>query len=707
MRSWLGLSTLVTVALAAPPVARAELGNGTLKVDIEIPKDPEVTVSSDQESDYIKAATVDDSTRYFNYARCTCDKAGTDQLYQARISWETVPMPTVTNQLFIWTGVDCAMIADPAQRPATCTELEGINSAADVVTVIDHFEHVGELVAPGDNTMGCPASVVKAEFGVFTSETGSSLTEEAVYEVTPVDMKPPEVPASVEASAEEGQIVLTWPRIDSGVEDYEFFQALCSVEGGALAHDEPTHDPGFDTVKHICNISLEPLEALTLSNDTDVVGDPVDFATLPTPLRDLKDTYICGQANGSATSITLSGLQNNVSYNVVLLAMDKAGNYTARYLPKTVTPQPVTDFWEDANQENPDIEGGLCLIESTYGAGGGGINGALRAWRDDISKTALGRWFVAKYYAWGAPFAAAARENVVARVVLAVAMLPLVAIALVWHAIGLPAMLALLLAFVWLRRRRKLIIAAAITLAPTLAAAQSMTPYWDDDLAASDREEATGPTYHFGIRLGPYLPGIDEGFTRDPGPYERMFGDGSWMPSLDLHRVFGTRFGQVGGGLSVGYFSKTADAFVPGTVMHSPGNENSLKIIPFEATAIYRATQLHDNYRIPLVPYLRGGLGYYLWWVRRPDGEFAKACPADMTNCDRAIGGSLGLVGAVGLAIRAEGIDPSAARSMRDSGLDHAGFYGEVEAAWVDGFGSAKKLSLGDTTWSAGIDFEF
>jgi hypothetical protein len=107
------------------------------------------------------------------------------------------------------------------------------------------------------------------------------------------------------------------------------------------------------------------------------------------------------------------------------------------------------------------------------------------------------------------------------------------------------------------------------------------------------------------------------------------------------------------------------------------------------------------------VPYLRGGLGYYLWWVRRPDGEFAKACPANMTNCDRAIGASLGLVGAVGLAIRAEGVDPSAARSMRDSGLDHAGFYAELEMGWVDGFGSAKKLSLGDTTWSAGIDFEF
>src|SRR5205085_7919413 len=99
----------------------------------------------------------------------------------------------------------------------------------------------------------------------------------------------------------------------------------------------------------------------------------------------------------------------------------------------TVAPKSVTDFWEDANAENPDIEGGLCLIESTYGGGDGGLNGPLRAWRDELSQTSIGRWFVAKYYAWGAPLAAAAQENIVARVVLAVAMLPLVAIALVWH----------------------------------------------------------------------------------------------------------------------------------------------------------------------------------------------------------------------------------------------------------------------------------
>ena len=44
---------------------------------------------------------------------------------------------------------------------------------------------------------------------------------------------------------------------------------------------------------------------------------------------------------------------------------------------------------------------------------------------------------------------------------------------------------------------------------------------------------------------------------------------------------------------------------------------------------------------------------------------------------------------------------------MRDSGLYHAGFFVEYQLAWVNDFGKGNKLSVGDDTWYAGIDFEF
>jgi hypothetical protein len=126
----------------------------------------------------------------------------------------------------------------------------------------------------------------------------------------------------------------------------------------------------------------------------------------------------------------------------------------------------------------------------------------------------------------------------------------------------------------------------------------------------------------------------------------------------------------------------------------------------------YRFTLLDDLYGIPVVPYVRGGLSYYAWWIKSPNGDVSKICEemrADMTCAkeNKAYGGSLGFQGSIGLAIRAERIDADAATSMRSSGIAHAGFYAEYQYAKVDGFGSDSKLSVGDNTWFAGVDFEF
>ena len=73
-----------------------------------------------------------------------------------------------------------------------------------------------------------------------------------------------------------------------------------------------------------------------------------------------------------------------------------------------------------------------------------------------------------------------------------------------------------------------------------------------------------------------------------------------------------------------------------------------------------------------------------------------------------ALGASLGYQLAVGLALRAERIDRQSAYSMRNElGIEHAGFYAEYSLGKVDGFGSDTKLSVGDATWFAGVDFEF
>jgi hypothetical protein len=196
-----------------------------------------------------------------------------------------------------------------------------------------------------------------------------------------------------------------------------------------------------------------------------------------------------------------------------------------------------------------------------------------------------------------------------------------------------------------------------------------------------------------------------------------MFGGAQVLPMLDVDRILWTGFGQLGVGGSVGYMQKSANAFADGSSPSDPdrarstADTNKFRLIPVALTATYRFTWLDDQYGIPVIPYVRGGLAYYLWWVSTSDGSLAEVCkdggmePSCSQN--KALGGSLGVQGSIGLAIRAERVDASTANSMRQSGIQHAGIYGELSLAKVDGFGSDTKLSVGDRTWFAGVDFEF
>jgi hypothetical protein len=173
--------------------------------------------------------------------------------------------------------------------------------------------------------------------------------------------------------------------------------------------------------------------------------------------------------------------------------------------------------------------------------------------------------------------------------------------------------------------------------------------------------------------------------------------------------------------------SQRADAFqvdADGNVLLDPdtmqpvrarGNRVIFRYVPITLGAVYRFTALDDRFRVPLVPYAKLGLTYGVWWVRQPSGAFAEApttdCPnPDSGGCsgDRALGASLGWAATLGLAVRAERIDPQAAANLRaEMGIEHAGFFGELLYAKVNGFGSAKKLNVGDATWLLGINFEF
>lgn len=742
--------------LASPAAALAEpvLGGSSIEITIQLPDgDGAFVDATNNPPDY-------PLSRQFNLARCYCAETGVEDestLFAAELRLE----PTagdVNVPVDVWLGQAC-LDASVEQRDRDCTLVETI-AAADELNTPDTFTfRVDELIKAGSEGTCRNEQLITA--GVYASPDqmgNDTYAEEKFNEPIEIDTDPPPVPAAfLSAAGGENAIELTWRGLESDAEDVNKWQLLCAryapddpdaIDEVVPAYAEPGVTALWETAETVCGALttedyIDVIPVATAGDDAGAAGfgpmpdamvpdamppdaepapdadtsPPVD---LPSPLLQLDPAYVCGEAESTATSIRAEGLVNGESYYFVLVAVDKAGNVKGATTGNALQPQEVADFWEAVHGSGSEVEGGFCLMVDAFGEGGGpggALTAALRGFRDQtLAGNALGELLIDAYYGVSA-WTAGSRLAQVAVLVLAS---PLIVLALAWHALTLPGLVALGLAAWLLRRRRRALVVAALTCAPAVASAQGFAPYWEDETEI-ENEGPDAIDWHAGLRLGPYIPGIDEqlGFDeRGDGPYRQMFGKATVLPVLDVDRVLlHVGGGQLAVGGSIGYLGRTGAAWryddTNGNgqwdqgepTMDSPGDETTFRLIPLAATAAYRWTGLDDAWGVPLVPYLRGGLSYYVWWITKPNGKLATVPGMDGAN--KARGASLGFQGSLGLAVRAERIDPTAAASLRDSGLYHAGFYAEYQIAVVDGFGSEKKLSVGDDTWFAGIDFEF
>ncbi len=629
----------VALALLAPAVHAEPLSSGTVKLTLKLPPEDGGTGFTAPSAVYL--------ARYFNFARCMCDTDTTTKEYEIEYTWDGMaPSPVPSQELHPWSGEGCD--ADMTSvRDGQCTAHD-IFTPASISTIKRVDYDAQALMSHPADTEACP-DVTRSVQHWLVTQTGDTWDETprfALANAIVADMKAPPLPTTLTLTPRESGITLEWEAL-SDTTDVKYFQALCTKADGSRAHDSATNAAQYETPTSMCGAS----HAYAIANATLTNPGPEPTADLPAPLAALDPTYVCGEASGTARAITLDDLDNGTAYRVVLVAVDNSRNLAAIGIDQPITPQQVIDFWEELNNEDPYIQGGLCIASVD---GRGDLGGAL------VVALAIG--------------AVIRRRR---------------------------------------RRSRRLarLAALALVLAPAVASAQaSYSPYWQDD--ADEELGMSEPTWTMGLRLGPYVPSIDAKFDSSPGPYARTFLNDSVMFAVDVHRVWPLLRGQLGVGVTVGYYSNSTQAFQDGTTPATPDrprakdNLTRLSIVPTAVTAIYRATIFDDEFGVPLVPYLRGGVAYDVWWIKNPADELSHhmSCP---TCDDRALGGSIGVVGAVGLAVRAERIDPDAAMSMQNSGLEHAGFFAELEMGWIDGFGNDKKLSVGDTTWFGGVSFEF
>lgn len=768
-RALASLSALAWLALATVAHAQTEEDPaGPIEIKLLLP-DGDRDFRESNESEQID---------FFNFAHCQCSlepttgedpNPGNFQV-QLRLAEQSYEFPR--NEATVQVGKDCANNTNTELRKCV-----GVDEIVDVDRELDSAPtapvSAHQLMFPGKDQ--CAQTEGTSGVYMIFWEGDTDTVDTAFSDSFSYDALPPPLPENVEASPGEGAINIRWDALDLQKNEVDSFQVLCAKADGSKVFDSPKDEALFDTPSQLCG-GTNPADLFREPGTTPVMdagpGDDGDAGTsadagpgvdagfaaaadLPAWMANMDPGYVCGTRSADALSIRIDGLENGQAYRVALVSVDDARNVVGVDLGE-VTPESVTDFWEDYHEQGGGADGGICLVNSTFG-GGSGMTQALRDFRDGTLATfAAGRMLIDAYYAYVAPLGVHAEESVAVRAAAALILAPLAGVAAFWEYTSLPVKLLVLMALMLVRRLRRLrrldtgvrgierapalprgfgVAAAALATvlvvgASAAPAAAQTDPYWDD-FGPEVEEDTSDPTlsyWNVGIKFGPYLPGIDSEFDAEPGPYERVYGGATLMGIVDVERFFLFPLGQIGIAASLGFTGQTANSFqtcgdgdtgcTPGETLvdedgepvRAAGEKTSFRMVPASLGAVYRFTYLDDQWHVPVVPYARLGLSYYLWWMTAPDGSLSEYQPPDCADCDgdRALGASLGWQGSVGLAVRAERLDPQSARSLRnDLGINHAGFYAELMYADVSGFGAEGKLHVGALTWFAGLNFEF
>lgn len=213
------------------------------------------------------------------------------------------------------------------------------------------------------------------------------------------------------------------------------------------------------------------------------------------------------------------------------------------------------------------------------------------------------------------------------------------------------------------------------------------------------------------LRFGPYRPDVDGEFDRTPEedrPHQKYFGSGrKLLAQAELDYQFFKAFGSLGLGVSVGYFRQSANAFVEPEGGGDPevraGDTTSLTLVPTALSLVYRFDVPALRWGVPLVPYAKGGLDWVYWSISDGNGEVAAG---DVTG--RGRGGTTGYHAAIGVALMLDVFDPGAAQEFdAETGVNHTYLFAEFRHAVINGLGGRDSLHVGDTTWAAGLMFEF
>jgi hypothetical protein len=258
-------------------------------------------------------------------------------------------------------------------------------------------------------------------------------------------------------------------------------------------------------------------------------------------------------------------------------------------------------------------------------------------------------------------------------------------------------------------RRRILALAAAPAIALLAMPRDARAQDRGGSLGSAHRTFESPQHFAMELRFSPYRPDIDsDPALSNHAPYAAIFGTTPRIlvaAELDWQVVRIPHLGTFGPGLSAGYTSMSAAAPLrnppPAPASNLSGEQTSLSIYPFYAVAVLRADVFMREANIPLVPYVKAGLGYALWRASNDNGT---------SNHDNVAGKghSYGTQLALGLSLHLNAFDAYAAKEFDNTmGVNHTYLFFEYFSSNFSTLGPASQLRVGATTWAMGLAVEF
>lgn len=222
-------------------------------------------------------------------------------------------------------------------------------------------------------------------------------------------------------------------------------------------------------------------------------------------------------------------------------------------------------------------------------------------------------------------------------------------------------------------------------------------------LTVSSASANTSKEFMLELRITPYTPEVDDTFVVAT-PYADSFGAaqmwnlGLWV-DYQLYQGVGTL--GVGGGWSYGWVDGTA-------IEADSTDETGFNIMPFQLGLVYRFDYLQNEFSVPLVPYVRAGLTWALWWVTNGKNEISNLWNADGSAELTGLSQTFGFFVGGGLQILLDFMSPSLAADFDDEmGVNNSYLFVEVSRNELNDFFSDDSINLSETAITFGLMFEF